>query len=177
MRRKPSLKIFKDWTFVVHVNSREVGNRWCFRTRGIKLLPILRTFTLLRHFRHHLLRCSPNESAQLSRRRKFRSPKMNLNAFLCCFPTVFGKYITILDQVRKIRYFTEFHLSFRDSKIGPKFVSSLSVFHTVSRSCEPSVSWFAVYRMCNETVAIVNAIVNAIKITNYFWCFRRVLMF
>ena len=22
----------------------------------------------------------------------------------------------------------------------------------LSRSCEPSVSWFAVYRMCNETV-------------------------
>jgi len=27
------------------------------------------------------------------------------------------------------------------------------VTYTVSRSCEPSVSWFAVYRMCNETVA------------------------
>ena len=28
----------------------------------------------------------------------------------------------------------------------------VTVFYTVSRSCEPSVSWFAVYRMCNETV-------------------------
>ena len=25
-------------------------------------------------------------------------------------------------------------------------------FYSVSRSCEPSVSWFAVYTMCNETV-------------------------
>ena len=40
------------------------GNRWCFRTWGIlKLLPILRTFTLPRHFRHHVLRCTPNESS------------------------------------------------------------------------------------------------------------------
>ena len=27
------------------------------------IAPILNTFTLLRHFRHHLLRCTPNESA------------------------------------------------------------------------------------------------------------------
>ena len=39
-----------------------------------------------------------------------------------------------------------------------------------SRSCEPSGSWFAVDRMCNETV-------NAIKITHFFRGFRRVLMF
>ena len=48
--------------------------------------------------------------------------------------------------------FIEFHLSFKDSKISPKFVSSLSVFYTVRRSCELLVSWLAVYRMCNETV-------------------------
>ena len=57
----------------------------------------------------------------LSRSRKFRSPKMNLNSFLCRFPTVFRKYIRILDQVSQIR---QFHLSFKDSKIGPRFVSS-----------------------------------------------------
>ena len=60
------VKIFKDWTFVVHINGRKVAkrNRWCFRTWGIlKLLPILRTFTLPRHFRHHVLRCTPNESS------------------------------------------------------------------------------------------------------------------
>ena len=32
----------------------------------------------------------------------------------------------------------------------------LSVFYSVSRSYEPSVSWFAVYRKCNETVTRQN---------------------
>ena len=33
----------------------------------------------------------------------------------------------------------------------------LTVFYTVSRSCEPSVSWFAIYRMCNETVIVTRS--------------------
>ena len=60
---------------------------------------ILNTSTLLRHFRHHLLRwtASGQQTEVLSRSRKFRSSKMNLNSFLCRFPTVFRKYIRILD--------------------------------------------------------------------------------
>ena len=43
---------------------------------------------------------------------------MNLNSFLGRFPTVFRKYIV------KSGNFIEFHFSFKDSKIGPRFVSS-----------------------------------------------------
>ena len=49
--------------------------------------------------------------------------------------------------------------------------SKCRVKERISRSCEPSVSWFAVYRMCNEC--------NGIKITHFseifdgFWCFFR----
>ena len=75
----------------------------------LKLLPILRTFTLLRHFRHHLLRCTANESLIL-----------NLNAFLCRFPTVFGKYRIILDQVSKIRRFHSIPFEFQGFENRPQ---------------------------------------------------------
>ena len=57
--------------------------------------------------------CGAHQTKALSRSRKFRLPKMNLNAFLCRFPTVFGKYITILDQVSKIRRFHSIPFEFQ----------------------------------------------------------------
>ena len=87
----------------------------------LKLLPILRTFTLLSHFRHHLLCiCCAQLTKALFRSHKFRSPKMNLNAFLCRFPTVFGKYIRILDQVSKIRRFHSIPFEFQGFENRPQ---------------------------------------------------------
>ena len=51
---------------------------------------------------------------------KFRSPKMNLNAFLCRFLTVFGKYIRILDQVSKIRRFHSIPFEFQGFENRPQ---------------------------------------------------------
>ena len=44
-----------------------------------------------------------------------------------------------------------------------------AVFYTVSRSCEPSVSWFAVYRMCNETVRRSKEAIF-LEVFDGFWC-------
>ena len=99
------VKIFKDWTFVVHVNSRKVAQETVGKYFHVtdkfkrlrmsillKLLPILRTFTF--YVISVTISCGAHRTKALSKSRKFRSPKMNLNAFLCRFPTVFGKYIT-----------------------------------------------------------------------------------
>ena len=58
---------------------------------------------------------------------------------LCCSP--FWKSITASHSLAGAR-----HVARRVT------VARSAVFYTVSRSCEPSVSWFVVYRMCNETV-------------------------
>ena len=49
-----------------------------------------------------------------------RSSKINLNAYLYRFPTVFGKYIRILDQVRKIRQFHSIPFEFQGFKNRPQ---------------------------------------------------------
>ena len=64
--------------------------------------------------------CGAQQTKALSRSRKFRSPKMNLNAFLCRFPTVFGKYIRILDQVSKIRRFHSIPFEFQGFENRPQ---------------------------------------------------------
>ena len=64
--------------------------------------------------------CGAHRTKALSRSRKFRSPKMNLNAFVCRFPTVFGKYIRILDQVSKIRRFHSITFEFQGFENRPQ---------------------------------------------------------
>ena len=77
---------------------------------------------------------------------------MNLNAFLCRFPTVFGKYIRILDQVSKIRRFHSIPFEFQGFENRPQ--SCFLPFRILY--CNPIlralILWFAVYRMYNETV-------------------------
>ena len=87
-------------------------------------------FTLLRHFRHHLLRwtASGKQTEVLSRSRKFRSTTMNLNSFLCRFPTVFRKYIRILDQVSQIREFHWISFEFQRFQYRPK-ICFLDIYH------------------------------------------------
>ena len=81
-----------------------------------------------------------------------RSSKINLNAYLYRFPTVFGKYIRILDQVRKIRQFHSIPFEFQGFKNRPQICFLPFRILYCKPILEPSVSWFAVYRMCNETV-------------------------
>ena len=86
--------------------------------KPLKLLPILRTFTF--YVISVTICCGAHRTKALSRSRKFRSPKMNLNTFLRRFPTVFGKYITILDQVRKIRRFYSIPFEFQGFENRPQ---------------------------------------------------------
>ena len=85
-------------------------------------------------------------SEALSGSRKFRSPKMNLNAFLCRFPTVFGKYIRILDQVNKIRRFHSIPFEFQGFENRPQicFLPFRILYSGVLTDCinkGPSVRW------------------------------------
>ena len=64
--------------------------------------------------------CGAQRTKALSQSRKFWSPKMNLNTFLCRFPTVFGKYIRILDQVSKIRRFHSIPFEFQGFENRPQ---------------------------------------------------------
>ena len=84
----------------------------------LKLLPILRTFTF--YVISVTICCGAHRTKALSRSRKFRSSKMNLNAFLRRFPTVFDKYITILDKVRKIRRFHSIPFEFQGFENRPQ---------------------------------------------------------
>ena len=68
---------------------------------------------------------SPSVAVHSERKRyleavNFWSPKMYLNAFLCRFPTVFGKYIRILDQVSKIRRFHSIPFEFQGFENRPQ---------------------------------------------------------
>ena len=67
-------------------------------------------FTLLYYVISVTICRGAQRTKALSRSRKFWSPKMNLNALVCRFPSVFGNYITILDQVSKIRCFLPFRI-------------------------------------------------------------------
>ena len=84
---------------------------------------------------------------------------------LCCSP--FWKSITashILAGARNVaRRVTEGRRPKGDR--GTK----CRVFYTVSRSCEPSVSWFAVNKMCNETVTRSKYPIFP-EVFDGFWC-------
>ena len=114
------VKIFKDWTFVVHVNNRKVAKETvCVFELGAS--NYFRSCTkLLYYIISVTICCSAHRTKVLSRSCKFPSPKMNLNAFLCRFPTAFGKYITILDQVRKIRRFRSISFEFQGFENRPR---------------------------------------------------------
>ena len=56
---------------------------------------------------------------------------MNSDAFLCHFPTVFGQYIRILDQVSKIRRFHSIPFEFQGFENRPQ-ICFLPFRYTVS---------------------------------------------
>ena len=86
---------------------------------------------------------------------------MNLNAFLCRFPTVFGKYIRILDHVSKIRRFHSMLFEFQGFENRPQicFLSFRILY------CKPILGALSLL-VCGLQNVQRNC--NAIKITHFF---------